>query len=358
MLALFCLIATLAFFGIFFFLYKRNRYRLVVSFTFLLSIAFAAFTIFLSSTGQDTQNKFLQFFYAIFFVLISIFIFFVFIFGIYILIFLLFLNARSMFKKERKTIANSLTLLIAIGLLLFVILSWAMAIVDNVPIWLQAIYSGCVMILAYFLIHIILFFTSILLCNFSMPKKNQQYIIVLGCGLVNGKVSTLLARRVDAAIKFYRKQEKKTAPPILVFSGGQGADEPLSEAMAMQEYALENGIPVENTLLEPNSVNTLENMKFSKNVIKYNELEKPYKAIFATSNYHIFRSGVYAKKAGIPMLGIGSKTALYYLPTALLREYLAYWWLHKKSNIILSIVFFLLGLSPFIFNSIVNIFIK
>lgn len=358
MSTIFFLVATFVFLGIFFFLYKRNRYRLVVSFVFLVSLACAALTIVFASFEYDSKNKFLEFIFAAFFVLVTVFIFFVFVFGIYLLIFLLFLNARSMIKKERRTLANSLTLLVAIGMLLFVILSWALAVANNVPTWIEVIYSGLVMVLAYFLLHILLFSLSFILCNFSNPKKNQQYIVVLGCGLVNGKVSNLLAKRIDAAIKFYKKQEKKTTPPVLLFSGGQGADEPVAEAVAMQQYALEKGIPLENTLLEPNSTNTLENMKFSKEIMKYNENEKPYKAIFATSNYHVFRSGIYARKAGIPMLGIGGKTALYYLPTALLREYLAYWWLHKKANIICSIIFFILGVSPYIVTFITNYIIR
>jgi Uncharacterized conserved protein len=50
-------------------------------------------------------------------------------------------------------------------------------------------------------------------------------------------------------------------------SGGKGSDEKLSEAQAMKNYALEQGIPEEDILLEDTSVNTMENLANSKKII-------------------------------------------------------------------------------------------
>ncbi len=58
----------------------------------------------------------------------------------------------------------------------------------------------------------------------------------------------------------------------------------------------------------------------------------PYRAIFTSNNYHIFRAGLYAKQAGLKADGIGAKTAFYYLPNAFLREYIAILVLHKKDT--------------------------
>ena len=71
------------------------------------------------------------------------------------------------------------------------------------------------------------FLTVSFLYQFNRPRYNQDFIVVLGAGLINGEtVSPLLAKRINKAIAFYRAQSRATLnPPILLMSGGQGADE-------------------------------------------------------------------------------------------------------------------------------------
>ena len=162
-----------------------------------------------------------------------------------------------------------------------------------------------------------------LLCNYSKPKKEQDYVVVLGCQVKDGMVSPLLARRVDKAIEFYNKQKEAFLPPKLVLSGGKGPDEACSEAEAMFNYAIEKGIPEEHLLMESNSASTKENMNFSKIVMDTDSGGRPYNSIFITSNFHLLRAGIFAKRAGLKNNGVGAKTAFYYLPNAILREYIA-----------------------------------
>ena len=54
-----------------------------------------------------------------------------------------------------------------------------------------------------------------------------------------------------------------------------------------EKYALSKGIPSKDTIIEDKSVNTLQNMKFSK-VIMDNLMPNGYKSIFVTNNYHVF----------------------------------------------------------------------
>lgn len=54
---------------------------------------------------------------------------------------------------------------------------------------------------------------------------------------------------------------------MFVPSGGQGSDEIISEGEAMKRYLLEQGIPEDQIMPETKSTNTLENMKFSKELI-------------------------------------------------------------------------------------------
>jgi uncharacterized SAM-binding protein YcdF (DUF218 family) len=155
---------------------------------------------------------------------------------------------------------------------------------------------------------------------------------VLGSGLINDKVPPLLASRINKAIDFYWKQAAVASPPIILFSGGQGPDENLPEAEAMQKYAVEKGIPSEHTLTETRSVNTFQNMLYSKQIM--DSIKGKYNIIFITNNFHLFRASLYAKMAGLKSQGIGSKTALYYWPNAMIREYIAIVVMQRKRHAI------------------------
>lgn len=243
-------------------------------------------------------------------------------FGVVALMFGLFLNARILMKREGKRFTNCLTLIAALGILFFMLLP----IINPASLFsphFQPIFAGISLITLYFFIHLSNFLSAYFLYQFNRPRCNQDFIIVLGSGLINDKVPPLLASRIHKAIDFYWKQAAVNTPPTIIFSGGQGPDEGLPEAEAMQKYAVEKGIPLEHTVQENRSVNTYQNMLFSKEIMDSLKPEGKYRSIFTTNNFHLFRAGIYARQAGLNSQGIGSKTAFYYWPNAMIREYVA-----------------------------------
>ncbi|MFQ6336247.1 YdcF family protein [Bacillus sp. AF62] len=243
-------------------------------------------------------------------------------FGIIALMFGLFLNARILMKREGRRFTNCLTLLAALGMLFFMLLP-IINPASLVSSHLEPIFAAISLISFYFFIHLSNFLSAYFLYQFNRPRRNQDFIIVLGSGLINDKVPPLLASRINKAIDFYWKQAAVNTPPTIIFSGGQGPDEGLPEAEAMQSYAVEKGIPLEHTVQENRSVNTYQNMLFSKEIMDSLKPEGKYKSIFTTNNFHLFRAGIYARQAGLNSQGIGSKTAFYYWPNAMIREYVA-----------------------------------
>ena len=150
-------------------------------------------------------------------------------------------------------------------------------------------------------------------------KKDFDYVIIHGAGLLHGEELTkLLKDRVDKAIEVYRRDP---TPPILIPSGGKGEDENCSEAEAMKRYLMEQGIPEKDIIPEDRSSTTLENLQYSKQIIESREGRK-YTAL-VTSNYHVYRALRYAKQVGLKCTGIGSPVAFYYWPSALIREFIA-----------------------------------
>ena len=154
-----------------------------------------------------------------------------------------------------------------------------------------------------------------------VPEPDQDWLIVLGCGLKkDGTPTPLLRGRLDLALSFYRDQLEKTGKKArFVVSGGQGPDEVCSEAAAMRDYLLSQGVAEEDILVEDRSGDTAENMRFSKRLIGAEAPEA--KVAFFTTNYHVFRAGLKARQAKLRAVGMGAPTRWYFWPNAAVREF-------------------------------------
>ena len=156
-----------------------------------------------------------------------------------------------------------------------------------------------------------------------VPAPVQDYILILGCGFrKDGTLPPLLRGRVDRAIWFWKEQQEQGGKEaVLIPSGGQGGDEPMAEAEAMGRYLRERGIPEKAILQEEKSRNTYQNMEFSRKLIEERDGSADDKnVIFVTTNYHVFRSGVWAGLAGLRAEGLGSDTRWWFWPNAFIRE--------------------------------------
>lgn len=176
---------------------------------------------------------------------------------------------------------------------------------------------------AGFAIFQVLLAGSIITCLQAAYRKipyDKDYIIILGCAIRNdGTLYPLIRGRVDRAIEFWNKQYRETGKKaVFVPSGGQGDDEIIAEARAMERYLLKNGIPQEFILAEDKSTTTHENMMFSKKLI--DARTENASIAYSTTNYHVFRSGLLAQEAGVKADGIGARTKWYFWPNAMIRE--------------------------------------
>ena len=174
-----------------------------------------------------------------------------------------------------------------------------------------------------------------------IPKYDKDYIVILGCKIKkDGSLPPLLKGRVDRAIEFARLQKENTNKDIIFIpSGGQGKDEVMSEAQAMKNYLLEQGIDKKNILLEDKSKNTLQNITYSNKLIN----DKDKKIAFSTTNYHVFRAGVLATNKNINVEGIGSKTKSYFFINAFIREFVATIVTEKKKHIKILLVILIIS---------------
>lgn len=255
--------------------------------------------------------------------------------GLYALLVFLYWNAIVVMRKEGHSLANLLTLLLAIGLTAFLVFTYYSS--RFLPQWASLLVGILPLSMLYFSLVFYNFLTISIIYQFNQPRYNQDFIIVLGSGLIDGKtVPPLLGKRIEKAIQFYKAQSRATlTPPKILMSGGKGDDEQIAESLAMKNYALEKGIPEEDILVETNSKNTLENMKFSKEIMEATFGGTDFHAIFTTNNFHLFRAGIFAKMANLKADGIGARTAFYFLPNAFLREFIAIVIMHKRRHLII-----------------------
>lgn len=325
-------LATLAFLAIFLFMWLREPRRLINGITF--TIFFVSFlgelAIMIFSTGSLPFVLIMGTLFLLIVGAITVTLIFMWL--------LLLWNAIIVWKRESHTISNMLTLFLAIFLIALWFVNALMAgrsqFLSN---WFNTLLAGLPLIGAYLVVCSYNFLANSFLYQFFPKRYKADYLIVLGAGLINGDtISRLLGNRIDAAIKFANKQVKKGRPaPKIVFSGGQGPDEKLSEAQAMADYAIEHGWDKDLVILEDKSRNTLQNMQFSKTVIQKDYGNDNAYIKFFSNNYHIFRAGLYAKMAGIAANGVGAPTRFYFLPNALIREFVAILLMNKKRHIIM-----------------------
>lgn len=188
---------------------------------------------------------------------------------------------------------------IAIGLKLFA----------KLPVWLNRTLLS-VLIAGVCVFCILL---GLVLSTFkSKGSKNLDYILVLGAQVRADGPSVVLRYRLETATE-YLKENPDTK---CIVSGGQGSNEPKSEARAMADYLIGMGISEDRILLEDKSVNTSQNLKFSSVLLPENA-----SVGIVTNNFHVKRALYLAKRFGMPDAeGIAAYSTPLYAPNNIVRE--------------------------------------
>jgi uncharacterized SAM-binding protein YcdF (DUF218 family) len=165
--------------------------------------------------------------------------------------------------------------------------------------------------------------------------------VVLGSGLLDGgRVPPLLASRLDRGLAVYQALAARGSDPVLIVSGGKGSDEQVSEADAMAGYLGARGFPAGRIEREDQSASTEENLANSKAIM--DRLRPGATCVIVTSDYHVFRTAMIARRFGVRGQVTGARTVGYYLPSATLREFAAVFLRYRAVN--LAICFLLVAI--------------
>ena len=255
-------------------------------------------------------------------------------------------NGVTMLRREGRSLGNLLSLVLGVAVLAVPVV---VIVLLSVGAWTGRDTAGSVgaalgvfvaLVCAYFASAFVSFATySVIYARFR-KTETPAAIIILGSGLIHGAVPPLLRSRLDRALELYWAETPEGRHPLLIPTGGQGADESRAEGEAMAEYLLQQGVPTQDVAAETMARNTRENLLLSAKVQE--AAGRPGPVVVVTSDYHVLRAATLARTTGSGAEVIGSQTARYYVPSAFIREFVAIIVMHRRLNAVACIPFLVL----------------
>ena len=178
-------------------------------------------------------------------------------------------------------------LVLGLGVILLLYSIFFAKVNKLIPFPFRAAFFILLMLVLAFIIFLLIFGSA------DNTDYDEDVLIVLGAGLRGDRPSVALRSRLDAALRYH----EKNPDAYIAVTGGQGNGETVTEASAMAKYLIEHGVPEELIIREDKSTSTYENFNYTKKILD-SRLGEGYRAAFITNEYHIFRGGIIAHRAG------------------------------------------------------------
>ena len=141
--------------------------------------------------------------------------------------------------------------------------------------------------------------------SFGNLEDHVAYMVVLGAKVNKDGPSVSLWDRICGAYEYLEIHPQT----IAVLSGGQGTDEPITEAECMYRELVALGIDPQRLWLEDESTSTWENLTFSLDLIEEKTGIRPMKIGVLSSEYHLCRASLFAKACDVEFVGIPARTS-------------------------------------------------
>ena len=134
----------------------------------------------------------------------------------------------------------------------------------------------------------------------ATAEPGLDYLIVLGARVDPDGPSPALNRRLNAVMACLDDHPDA----MIIASGGQGPDEPMSEAQCIRDELIKRGVDEDRILMEDRSTTTAENISNSMALMDSPDARTG----IITNNYHVFRAVRIARRAGLSRAcGIAAK---------------------------------------------------
>jgi uncharacterized SAM-binding protein YcdF (DUF218 family) len=117
-------------------------------------------------------------------------------------------------------------------------------------------------------------------------------IVVLGAAQYNGRPSPVFQARLDHALELHRRG----LAPRLIFTGGVGIGDSVSEGEVGRRYAMQHGVPDSAILVEREGVTSAQSVAAAAALMRAYELRT---ALIVSDPFHMLRLEVLSRQAGI-----------------------------------------------------------
>lgn len=122
--------------------------------------------------------------------------------------------------------------------------------------------------------------------------RRADAILVLGAAQYNGRPSPVLQARLDHALDLY----DRGLAPRLIFTGGIGAGDTLSEAEVSRRYAVRHGVAESAILVERQGVTSAQSVGAAAALMRAEGLGT---ALVVSDSYHMLRLELLVRRSGI-----------------------------------------------------------
>ena len=140
-------------------------------------------------------------------------------------------------------------------------------------------------------------------------EPEREYLVVLGAAVYGDQPSLTLVRRLEGARDYLNRYPDAVA----IVSGGMGKGESVTEAQAMHDWLIANGIAAERVLLEPEATSTLENLSHSFAIIRARGDEPDGHVAIVSSAYHLYRAKLMAHGLGVEAAGVAAPWGYFFV---------------------------------------------
>jgi uncharacterized SAM-binding protein YcdF (DUF218 family) len=133
---------------------------------------------------------------------------------------------------------------------------------------------------------------SVLAAGALPSERPADAILVLGAAQYNGRPSPVLRARLDHALDLHGRG----LAPLLIFTGGVGAGDTLSEAEVSRRYAVRAGVPDSLILVERAGETSAQSVGAAAALMRAHGLGT---ALVVSDSYHMLRLDLLVRRAGI-----------------------------------------------------------
>lgn len=144
--------------------------------------------------------------------------------------------------------------------------------------------------------YVVVVYRSIVRQSGEDESRQTDAIVVFGAAEYVGRPSPIFRARLDHAAELYRKG----LAPIVITTGGAGADPKFTEGEVGREYLKSQGIPDDHLIAETQSPDTAESARRVSNIMHANHMTT---CLAVSDGYHIFRIKRMMAREGITAYG-------------------------------------------------------